>query len=387
MRLDVVTRSLALAIFGASLTVPAQAEIVIGAVNSLTGPIAAIGTNNERGIRAGVAFTGTIAGETVRVIYFDDASDAANASKLARKLIEEDHVDVLIGTAGAPSTSALVSVATELKVPMVAISPILSVPKNDGLPWAVTMIQTPSDMVGAVVDHIAKTGAKTVGYIGFNDGYGDLVYNSAIAAAARDGLTFTSNERYARADTSVTGQVLKVLSTKPDAILTGGSGSGGALPYVALAERGYKGAIYGNAGTISPDLLRIAGKSAEGTVACTGPITVVAQLPDGHPNKKIGLDFKDIYLKTNGIPVADGFSAYGFDGWLVLADSAKRALATGAKPGTPEFRAAIRAAMYTTKDLVGTQGTYTWTPASHFGTDLRSVVLVKLENGEWKLVN
>jgi len=374
-------------VLGGLSAAPAGAEIVIGAVNSLTGPIASIGTNNERGLKAGVAYTGDIGGEKVRVISFDDASDAATASKLARKLIEEDHVDILIGTAGAPSTSAMVSVATELKVPMVAISPIFSVPKNDGLPWAVTMIQTPSDMVGAVVDYIGKTGVKTVGYIGFNDGYGDLVYNSAMAASARNGLTIIANERYARGDTSVAGQVLKVLSSKPDAVLTGGSGSGGALPYVALAERGYKGAVYGNAGTISPDLLRLAGASAEGTVACTGPITVVDQLPDGHPNKAIGLAFKEIYQKTNGIPVADGFSAYGFDGWLVLADSARRALATGAKPGTPEFRAAVRDALYTTKDLIGTQGTYTWTPASHFGTDMRSVVLVKLEKGTWTLVH
>lgn len=374
------------ALLASVLASSAHAEIVVGAVNSLTGPIAAIGTNNERGLKAGVAYTGDIGGEKVRVIYFDDASDAATASKLARKLIEEDHVDILIGTAGAPSTSAMVSVATELKVPMVAISPILSVPKNDGLPWAVTMIQTPKDMVGAVVDYIGRTGAKTVGYIGFNDGYGDLVYNSAIAESDKAGVRFNSNERYARADTSVTGQVLKVISTHPDAVLTGGSGSGGALPYVALAERGYKGPVYGNAGTISPDLLRIAGNAAEGTVACTGPITVVNQLPDGYPNKAIGLAFKDIYEKVNGVPANDGFSAYGFDGWLVLADSASRALATGAKPGTPEFHAAVREAIYSTKDLVGTQGIYTWTPASHFGTDIRSVVLVKLEKGEWKLV-
>ena len=171
-------------VLGGLSAAPAGAEIVIGAVNSLTGPIASIGTNNARGLKAGVAYTGDIGGEKVRVISFDDASDAATASKLARKLIEEDHVDILIGTAGAPSTSAMVSVATELKVPMVAISPIFSVPKNDGLPWAVTMIQTPSDMVGAVVDYIGKTGVKTGGWIEVTDEDGAKGWVSSMSVGA-----------------------------------------------------------------------------------------------------------------------------------------------------------------------------------------------------------
>ncbi len=209
-------------------------------------------------------------GETIRIITLDDASDASNTSKLARKLIEEDKVDVLIGTSGAPGTAALISVATELNVPVVAISPVGSVPQSNGKPWAVSVLQPATDSVGIVIDHMAKSGIKRFAYIGFSDAWGDLVYNSAKISADKHGMTITANERYARADTSVSGQVLKLLTTRPEAVLVGGTGTGGALPYTALAERSYKGPIFGNVGIISPDFIRLAGATAEARLPAPG---------------------------------------------------------------------------------------------------------------------
>jgi branched-chain amino acid transport system substrate-binding protein len=230
-----------------------------------------------------------------------------------------------------------------------------------------------------------KMGVKNVGFLGFSDAWGDLVYNNLKATAEPLGMTVQTNERYARADTSVTAQILKVVAAKPDGFMGGGSGTGGALPYLALTERGYKGPIFGTPAIINPDFVRLAGKSAEGLIASTGPITVVEQLPDDHPNKKIGLTFKDMHLKATGVPSTDGFSAYSFDAWLLLIDSVKRALPK-AKPGTPEFRAALREAIYSTSEVVGTHGVYTYRPESHLGTDRRALVLVQLEQGQWKLL-
>ncbi len=361
---------------------PARAEIVVGFITSQSGPISSIGVPNGRGVMAGHAYINEVGGETIRIITLDDASDASNTSKLARKLIEEDKVDVLIGTSGAPGTAALISVATELNVPVVAISPVGSVPQSNGKPWAVSVLQPATDSVGIVIDHMAKSGIKRFAYIGFSDAWGDLVYNSAKISADKHGMTITANERYARADTSVSGQVLKLLTTRPEAVLVGGTGTGGALPYTALAERSYKGPIFGNVGIISPDFIRLAGATAEGTITSTGPVMVMDQLPDSNPNKAVGLAFRAAHLKANNVPTTDAFSAYGFDGWLILADSAKRALAT-AKPRTPEFREAMRAAIYSTKELVGTHGVYNFKPESFMGTDRRAVVLVRLEKGQW----
>jgi branched-chain amino acid transport system substrate-binding protein len=378
-----------MAIAGAAIALaatPAYSELVVGVVTSQTGPVSSIGIPYGRGIAAGHAYIGEVAGEKIRYLVLDDASDPSTSTKNARKLIEEDKVDVLIGTAGAPATAAMVGVATEQSVPMIAFAPVPSVPKLAGVPWAISVPQPPSLMVGVVVEQMHKMGVKNIGFVGFSDAWGDLVYNNLKAAAEPLGMAVLTNERYARADTSVTAQILKVVAAKPDGFMGGGSGTGGALPYLALTERGYKGLIFGTPAIINPDFVRLAGKSAEGLIASTGPITVVEQLPDDHPNKKIGLAFKRAHLEATGVPSTDGFSAYAFDAWLLLVDAAKRALPK-AKPGTPEFRAALREAIYDTTEVVGTHGVYTYRPPSHLGTDRRALVLVRLEQGQWKLLN
>ena len=248
------------------------------------------------------------------------------------------------------------------------------------------MPQNPTLMVAADVEHMKAAGIKSVAYIGFSDAWGDLVYNALKKTAEPAGIEILTNERYARADTSVTAQILKVLASHPDAVLTGGSGTPGALPHIALADRGYTGPEYSTHAIINNEFVRVGGAAVEGVIAPTGPMVVADQLADSNPIKKVALDFLALYKKVNNEPSTDAFAAYGYDGWLIIADSAKRALATGAKPGTPEFRVAMRDAMTTTKELVGTHGIYTFHLGQPFGTDERSRVMVKLEKGGWKLL-
>lgn len=371
------------ALAATATTTGALAEIVVGVITSQSGPVSSIGIPYDRGVQAGKAYIGEVNGEVFRVIVLDDASDPSTAARNARKLIEEDKVDVIIGTAGAPATAAIAAVTTELKVPLIAPTPMAPPPQADGKPWAISIPQSPKDMLSIVVTEMNKQKIKTIGFVGFSDSWGDLVYNNAKLAADPLGMSLVTNERYARADTSVSAQVLKVVAAKPDAFLAGGSGTGGALPFTALAERGFKGPLFGTPALINPDFVRLAGASAEGLIASTGPITVVEQLADDHPNKKMGLAFKEAHKKATGLDANDNFSPYAFDCWLILADASKRAMATGAKPRTVEFRSALRDAVYSTKEIVGAHAIYNFTPASHTGTDQRAVVLVKLQAGKW----
>ena len=240
-------------------------------------------------------------------------------------------------------------------------------------------------MVAAVVERMKTANVKKAAYIGFSDSWGDLVYDATMKNVAGSAIEVVTNERYARADTSVTGQTLKIIAARPDAVITGGSGTPGALPYLALAERGYKGGLYGTHALINPDFVRVGGAAVEGVICPTGPVVVAEQLPDSNVTKKVSLAFRDAYQKANNAPTTDAFSAYSFDGWLVLVDAAKRALAK-AQPGTPEFRQAFKEAMVTTKEVVGTHGVYNFKPDSYFGVDERARVLVKLEQGKWKLL-
>jgi branched-chain amino acid transport system substrate-binding protein len=370
-------------IAAASASAAQAADITVGFITSLSGPVSSIGIPYQKGLAAGMATTSEVAGHKIRVISLDDASDPTAAARNARKLIEEDKVDVLIGTAGAPGTLAMVAVAQELKVPQISIAN--ANPEGERGSWSVTVPQPAPLMVAATVERMKATGVKTIGYIGFGDAWGDLVYDALMKTAEPAGMKVVTNERYARSDTSVTGQILKIIAARPDAVLTGGSGTPGALPHLALAERGYRGAVYSTHAIINPDFVRVGGQAVEGLIAPSGPVTVAEQLPESNPIKKVAMEFRAAYQKANNETNANAFAAYAYDGWLIFLDAAKRASAK-AQPGTPEFRAALRDAIVTTKDLVGTHAIYNFKPTERYGVDGRARVLVQLTKGEWKLV-
>ena len=357
------------------------ADLKVGFITSLSGAASSLGIPYGKGLQTGVAYKPEINGNKVQVIQLDDASDPTTAARNARKLIVEEKVDVLIGTAGTPSGLAIAGVARELKVPYICIANA----KLDGEEgaWMVTVPQPTPLMVDGIVAQMKKAGVKTVAYIGFSDAWGDLVYDALVASTAKADIKVLGNERYARNDTAVTGQILKIVASKPDAVLTGTSGTPGALPYLALQSRGYRGKIYGTHAIINPDFIRVGGTSVEGLIAPTGPVVVAEQLPAGNASRKVAMDFRETYQKTFNAAATDAFAPYAFDAWLIYADAAQRAMAK-VKPGTPEFRVALRDAITSTKELVGTQGVYNFKPGSRFGSDERAVVMVKLKKGQWK---
>ncbi|KTT24125.1 ABC transporter substrate-binding protein [Pseudacidovorax intermedius] len=370
-------------LLGAAAPAALAADYKVGFITSLSGPVSSLGIPYQKGMAAAQAFKADIDGKKVQVIQLDDASDPSTAARNARKLIDEDKVDVIIGTAGSPGALAIAAVARETKTPLISIANA-NLAGEEGA-WMVTLPQPAPLMVSAVVERMKKSGVKTVGYIGFSDAWGDLVYDALQKSAEPAGIKVVSNERYARADSSVTGQVLKIVALRPDAVLTGTSGTPGALPYLALAERGYKGQIYGMHALINPDFVRVGGASVEGLLAPTGPVIVAEQLPADNPIRKVSMDFRSAYQKANGAMPTDAFSAYSFDAWLIFLDAAKRASAK-AEPGTPQFRVALRDAITSTKELVGTHSVYNFTPNDRYGSDERSRVVVRLEKGQWKLV-
>jgi branched-chain amino acid transport system substrate-binding protein len=372
----------AVVVFSASASL--GADITVGFVTSLSGPGASIGIPYERGILAGHAFAEKVGDVKIKLIRLDDASDPSAATRNARKLVQEEKVDVLIGTSGVPGTVAMAVVAAETRTPMISLTPA-SQPASPNGQWLISIPQPTTLMVAAVVERMKQASVKKAAYIGFSDSWGDLVYDALTKSVGGTPVEVVTNERYARADTSVTGQTLKIIAARPDAVITGGSGTPGALPYLALAERGYKGGLYGTHALINPDFIRVGGQSVEGLIAPTGPVIVAEQLPDSNPTKKVSLVFREMHQKANGTPTSDAFSGYSFDGWLVFIDAAKRALQK-AQPGTPEFREAFKEAMLTTKDIVGTHGVYNYKEGSFYGVDERARVLVQLQKGKWQLV-
>ncbi len=361
----------------------ANAQINIGITVSQTGPAAALGIPQKNTV---AQLPKEIAGQKIEYIVLDDATDPTKAVANARKMITENKIDVLIGSSATPATLALVDVAAETRTPYCGMVPTKAVvnPMDDKRRWAFKAPQDDAIMAEALADHMVANGIKSVGFIGYTDGYGQGWLDEVNQIFPKKGIKVVAIERFQRTDTSVTAQGLKIVSADPDAVLVVASGTVAVLPHKTLKEQGYKKPIYQTHGISTMEFVRVGGKDVEGTIFPAGPVVVANLLPDSHPTKAAGLAYIKDYEANNKTPFA-GFGAHLSDCATLMLAGVKPALAKG-KPGTPEFRAAIRDAVETSKEVVATHGVYSFSPTDHAGLDKRSRVLIKVEGGKWNLL-
>lgn len=359
------------------------AQIKIGVTLSTTGPAASLGIPEKNTM---ALMPSTIAGQPVEYIILDDASDTTTARKNAEKLISENKVDVVIGSSITPNTLAMTEVAAKAQTPIVSLAAgiILIQPQDDNKRWVFKTPYNDANIAHTVARHMQAAGVKTVAHIAFNDAYGESWVGEFEKVAKDKGLKIVAGEKYNRADTSVTAQILKIMTTSPDAVLIVAAGTPGVLPQAALAERGYKGRVYQTSGIINNEFLRVGGKNVEGTLLPGGPVIVVDQLPDGHPAKKVSLEYKSKYEAANGAGSLTTFGANAWDAMLIVQAAIPKALAK-AKPGTPEFRVALRDAIEGVSGLATTHGIVTMSPADHNGYALDAPAMITITNGKWSL--
>jgi branched-chain amino acid transport system substrate-binding protein len=365
---------------GLAVAMPLRAEITVGVVMGFTGPTAAISIPYRNVLQI---VPRTVGGEPARFIILDDTSNPSEAVKHMRRLTSEEKVDVIIGSTYNPACLAMSFVALETRTPMICIAPLEVA--ADKQPWFFYIPQRLSVMIGGIVGHMKANRVSSVGFIGFADGWGDLTLAAIEQAGGAAGIKLVARERYQRNETSVTAQVLKIMAANPDAVFIGASGTPAALPQATLVERGYKGRIYQTHGAVGKDFLRVGGKNVEGTVAPTGPLSVADQLPDSNPTKKIALQFFKMYDAAYPDDARNSIAGYGYDAYLFLGAGAANALKK-AKPGTPEFRAALRESLENLREVVGTHAVYTTSPSDHNGVDDRGRVMVTVQGGGWKLL-
>jgi branched-chain amino acid transport system substrate-binding protein len=362
----------------------AFADITVGVTVSATGPAASLGIPEKNTI---ALVPTTIAGQKVNIILLDDASDTTTAVKNAKKFVSENHVDVIVGSTITPASLAMIDVASESETPMISMAASRAIvdPVDAKRRWVYKTPQNDAQMSTAIAEHMTNNNVKTVAYIGFSDAYGEGWSNEFAGVAKARKLEIVANERFNRADTSVTGQVLKILAAKPDAVLIGGAGTPAALPQKALKEKGYKGIIYQTHGVANNDFLRVCGKDCEGTFLPAGPVLVAEQLPADNPVKKSALEYVNKYEAAHGKGSVSTFGAHAWDAFKLLEAAVPVALKK-AKPGTKEFRAALRDALENVQNLPAAHGVFNMSATDHLGFDQRARVMVKVEGGTWKLV-
>lgn len=374
-------RPLLAAVLSAFAVGAAHAEITIGVTLPLTGPASGLGIPTKNGISL---WPDTIGGEKVKLIILDDASDATQSVKNGRRFITEDKVDVIVGSTATPASVALSVVAMEGQTVQISTSPV-DLPEGKDA-WTFRVAQSTPLMASALIEHMKKSGIKTYAYLGYSDAYGETWLKSFDALAAKAGLTSLATERFARSDTSVTAQALKVTMAQPDAILIGASGSGSAMPHKAIVERGYKGKIYQTHGAASRDLIRLGGKEVDGAIVVAGLAVMPESLPAAHPSKKLATEFVERYEQQFGAGTRNQFAAHGYDAQLLLQAAVPVALKK-AKPGTPEFRAALKEALEGSKGVTITQGVIRYSAKDHWGLEDNARVLLTIDKGDWKLAH
>ena len=358
----------------------ALADINVGVTLSATGPAASLGIPEKNTFDL---LPTTIAGEKVNWIVLDDASDTTKAVQNAKKLIGENKVDVVVGSTITPASLAMVDAASESETPMISMAASARIvdPANPKTRWIFKTPQSDALMADAIAVSMKANGVKTLGYIGFADAYGDGWLAEMRRSAQTAGIKIVAEEKYNRADPSVTGQVLKLISANPEAILIGAAGTPGATPQKELVARGYKGKIYQTHGVGNPDFLRVVGKDGNGTLLPIGPMLVYEQLPDSNAVKKVAADYVGKYEKKFGVRAT--FGGHLWDAYLLLAQAIPEALKK-AKPGTPQFRAALRDALETS-NVAGVHGVFVMSANDHNGFDNRARVMIRIDDGKWVL--
>ena len=327
----------------------------------------------------------TIGGQKVNYIVLDDASDTTAAVTNARRLITESKVDVILGSTTTPNSLAMLDVVSESQTPMISLAASARIvePVDAKRRWVFKTPQNDIMMALAIAQHMADNGIKTVGFIGFADAYGEGWLQEFGKAAGLKGIQVVATERYNRTDSSVTGQVLKLVGANPQAVLIAGSGTPAALPQKALKERNYGGRIYQTHGVANNDFLRVVGADGEGTLLPSGPVLVAAQLPATHPAKKSALEYVSAYEAKFGKGSVSTFGAHAWDAGILMKSAVEAALKKGAQPGTPAFRAAVRDALEGAKEVAGAHGIFNMSANDHNGLDQRGRVMVQIQKGAW----
>ncbi|MGA3128718.1 MAG: ABC transporter substrate-binding protein [Candidatus Korobacteraceae bacterium] len=360
-------------------------ELTVGVDLSTTGEMAAIGIPQKNGFM--IVAPPTIAGLKVKYVYYDDASDPTIAVQNVKRMISEDHIDVLIGPTFTSTSLAVQEALMDGKVPGFAFGQTVSIvtPVDAKRRWVFKTVPNDITFVNAVVNHmLTKTKVRTLGIIAVSDGFGETWINVTQQVAVPKGIKIVGIERYGRADNSCTPQVLRIMKYNPDAILIAASSTAAVTPHLGLIERGYKGKIYQSGGSVNPDFLRLGGKAVEGSFNEQSPFVVAEQLPDGYPFKKGAVDFLKQYEAKYGAGSRASYAAYGGDSIRLIAAAVPTALKKG-KPGTFQFREALRDALENSKNVVGLSAVFTMSPTDHTGINELGMCVLRVENGKWKL--
>ena len=365
--------------------------IRIGAVASATGPASALGepeANTLKLLQDEYNAAGGINGVPVEIIFLDSATDSAQALTSVTRLIEENDVHAIICCTTSGNSMAILDTVQGAEVPMISmasIAPIIE-PVEERY-WVFKTPQIARVVLEAVIADIVAEGGERVSFIAQEGAFGEEGASRFAEFAPVAGLEIVASEAYNRSDTNFTAQILKAVSSQPDAVIVWGTVRDSALVIQGLRERGYEGQIYASHGVGNPSFIENGGDAVQGVRIPIGPMVVVGELADDHPVKQVASDYINWYEAAYGEGTASTFGAHAWDAVKLLEKALAELIDEGADlSDTAAARAAIRDKLESMGPMIGVHGTFDYTAEDHMGLDDSGVVLTEVQGNGFVLV-
>jgi len=367
-------------LLGGVVAMAQQQPIKIGSVLSVTGPAAFLGDPQLKTLNLyidDINARGGVLGRKLQLVHYDDGGDANKANAFAKRLIEDDKVDIILGGSSTGSTMSMVPLVEKAQIPFISFAGAVVI-VEPVKKWVFKTPQTDRMAAEKVFEDMKKRGLTRVALLSETSGFGQSGKKEAEAMAGKYGITFVANETYGGKDTDVSPQLTKIRNTQGvQAVFVFGFGQGPAIVTKNYRQLGITLPLYHAHGVASDEFLKLAGPAAEG-IRLPSPAQLIPELLAANdPQKPVVTAYEKAYRAKYNTDVST-FGGYAYDGLMIAVDAMKRA-------GTTD-KAKVRDAIEATKGFVGTTGTFNMSVNDHMGLDLSAFRMLEVKGGKWVFV-
>ncbi|MBW1974266.1 MAG: ABC transporter substrate-binding protein [Deltaproteobacteria bacterium] len=363
-----------------------EQPIKIGAFFALSGPASSIGTPTKlvaQMVVDKINKEGGINGRPLELVIGDTESDPTKALMVAKRLVEREKVVALIGPTRTDTGMAVKPYIEKKGIPTVMTvggDPVIAGGKFGPYKWTFKAPQRTFVAVKKIYGYLQEQNMKKVAILHANDGFGRDGLRWLTRLAPEFGLKVVGVESFGVNDPDMTTQLVKLKNTGADVVICWTIGPAGAKVAKNYRQLDIKMPLFQCHGLPDPKYIELAGDAANGTIMPSTRLMVADQLRDDDPQKPVVQEFirlyKEVYHYDKKYPI-NTHSGYAWDAIMLLTIAMKKA-------GTD--RAAIRDELEKIKGYIGVSGIYNLTPEDHNGLGTDSLVLVKIVDGKWKLL-
>lgn len=350
----------------------------IGGIFSVTGPASFLGDPEKKSMNLAIDEineAGGVDGRKLEAVIYDTEGDPSKTVKSAGKLINRDGVTAIIGPSRTPTTLAVAPMIKRAKLPFISCAAGNKI-VEPVKPWVFKTAQSDIQAVASIYKHIRQRGIKKVGIITVANAFGESGKEQLIEQASDFGITMVRSESFGADDTDMTAQLTKIRQEDPGAIVCWGTNPGPAVVAKNIQQLGVETPLYMSHGVASPKFIELAGEAAEGILLPTGKILVAELLPEDDPQKRVLTHYIKAY-KSRYNETVSGFGGYAYDAVYLLAE---------AMEGSGGDKGKIRENLEKINNYPGISGVFNFSSTDHNGLDPSAFVMVRIKNGDWKLV-